>query len=232
VCLSGSGAEGFVVAALVPAYNEERHLGVVLENVMKYVDLVILCDDGSTDGTAEVAQSLGVVVVSHKVNRGYGAALSSLFAEASRLNVDVGVTLDADGQHRPVFIPSMVGELLVENLDAVIGSRFLEGEGSAPRIKRWGVKTLNVLLRLGVGLRLSDCQSGFRAYGRRALHGLELRESGMGVSTEILLECVRRGLKVGEVPVSVSGYDDVGLLDLLRHGWDVYSSTLRYMLFR
>ena len=226
---SGTGGEGFVVAALVPAFNEEEHLGEVLDNVLRFVDVVVLCDDGSTDGTAEVARSHGVDVVRHGVNLGYGAALRSLFAEAVRLNVDVAVTLDADGQHRPEFIPGMVGELLVENLDVVIGSRFLDGDGSVPWVKRLGVKALNVLLGLGMGLRLSDCQSGFRAYGRRALRCLELHESGMGVSTEILVKCVRSGLRIGEIPVSVTGYEDVGFVDLIRHGLDVYGSTLRHV---
>jgi glycosyltransferase involved in cell wall biosynthesis len=180
--MGASGGEGFVVAALVPAFNEESHLREVLRNALRFVDVVLLCDDGSTDGTAELARSMGVDVVKHAENLGYGAALRSLFAEALRLNVDVAVTLDADGQHRPEYIPAMVGELLVENLDLVIGSRFLDGEGSAPRVKRWGVEALNVLLWLGAGLRLSDCQSGFRVYGRRALRCLDLHESGMVIT--------------------------------------------------
>ena len=148
------------------------------------------------DLTGEIAGGLGAVVVGHERNMGYGASLRSLFTEALGLGADVVVTLDGDGQHDPAEIPRLVERLEAGDVDIVIGSRFLEGGGSeAPGWRRAGIRLITGLAS-NDRLRLTDAQSGFRAYNRRALESLVLTEEGMGVSTEILLKAEENGLRV------------------------------------
>ena len=119
-----------VVAACIPAFNEEATIARVVLLAERYVDQVFVCDDGSTDMTGIIAEALGAVVVLHEANLGYEAALLSLFEEAVKRGVDVVVTLDADGQDDPSEIPKLLERLNVGDVDLVVGSRFLEGGGS------------------------------------------------------------------------------------------------------
>ncbi len=194
-------------AALIPAYNEESRIAPVILKAKKYVDIVIVCDDGSTDLTGEISRSLGAYVVRHERNMGYGAALRTLFSEAIRRGVDIAVTLDADGQHDPDFIPRLIEPIEEGNADLVIGSRFIKG-GSAPGIssfRKLALTSLNFLGRKATKLGVSDTQSGMRAYSRQALEvALEAMERGMAVSLGILKEISEAGLRVKEVPIKVS----------------------------
>ncbi len=194
-------------AALIPAYNEESRIAPVILKARKHVDLVIVCDDGSSDMTSEVAKDLGAVVVKHPKNMGYGAALRTLFLEALRRNVDVAVTLDADGQHDPGFIPSLVEPIERGEADVVIGSRFMQG-GGAPGmspLRRLALRFLNWFGRKAVNLDIRDTQSGMRAYSKRALEvAADAMERGMAVSYGILKELAKAGLRVKEVPITVT----------------------------
>jgi glycosyltransferase involved in cell wall biosynthesis len=219
-----------LVVALVPAYNEESHIASVLSRLMRQVDMVIVCDDGSTDLTGEIAEAMGATVVRHDHNMGYGAALRSLFKAALEIGADVAVTIDADGQHDPGEVGVLV-EAMDEGYDVVIGSRFLAGDDS--KVPGWRKRGIDVITRLsGNGARVSDSQSGFRAYSRGALESLRLSEDGMGVSTEILLKAGEVGLKVGEVPVSVRYLADSSTYNPLVHGFGVLFSTIRYLSMR
>ncbi len=194
-------------AALIPAYNEESRIAPVILKARRHVDIVIVCDDGSSDMTSEVAKDLGAVVVRHERNMGYGAALRTLFLEALRRDVDVAVTLDADGQHDPDFIPALIEPVERGEADVVIGSRFVEG-GSAPGmspLRRIALRFLNWVGRRAVKLDVEDTQSGMRAYSRKALEvAADAMERGMAVSYGILREIGRAGLRVMEVPITVN----------------------------
>ena len=194
-------------AALIPAYNEESRIAPVILKARRHVDIVIVCDDGSSDMTSEVARDLGAVVVRHERNMGYGAALRTLFLEALRRDVDVAVTLDADGQHDPDFIPALIEPVERGEADVVIGSRFVEG-GSAPGmspLRRIALRFLNWVGRRAVKLDVRDTQSGMRAYSRKALEvAADAMERGMAVSYGILKEISGAGLKVIEVPITVN----------------------------
>jgi len=185
----GRSLKPFVVAA-IPAYDEEKTIARVVLEAQRFVDKVVVCDDGSRDMTAEIAERLGADVVRHERNFGYGAALQSLFKRARELGADVMVTLDGDGQHDSSEIPLLAELVLEGKADVVIGSRFL---GDLKKMTKLSGATSNY----GV----SDAESGFRAYGRKALEGLSLFEDGMGVSVEVLMEAKKRGLTVVEVPV-------------------------------
>jgi len=191
------------IVAVIPAYNEERTIASVILSAEKYVDRVIVCDDGSTDMTGVIARRLGAELVRHESKHGYGAALQSLFKRARAFDADVMVTLDGDGQHDPNEIPMLVELVLERKADVVIGSRFLgdiEKMNDIPRYRRYGIMVITKLTKVASKSRISDAQSGFRAYGRKALKSLRLHENGMGASVEVLMEAKTKGLTVVEVP--------------------------------
>jgi len=192
-----------LIVAGIPAYNEEKTIGRVVLQAQRWANKVVVCDDGSKDMTADIAEKLGVNIVKHERNMGYGAALQSLFRRARELDADILVTLDGDGQHNPSDIPVFIKPLLEEKADIVIGSRFLHGEGAKriPLYRQVGIKAITRLTVAASNCGVSDAQNGFRAYGRRALERLKFYERGMGVSVEILLKAKEQYLKVIEVPV-------------------------------
>jgi len=193
----------FVVVA-IPAYNEEKTIAKVILQAQKHADSVIVCDDGSSDMTAEIAERLGAEVIRHERNMGYGAALQSLFRRALELNADVLVTLVADGLHDPSEVPNVVKPVVKGKADVVIGSRFVDANGTAemPGYRQFGAKIISKLVNGHSKKRVSDAQSGFRAYNRKALECLNLVEAGMGASVEILFEANKHDLKICEVSSS------------------------------
>ena len=142
------------VVAGLPMYNEEETIGTVITNVLEHVDEVICVDDGSSDSSARIAEACGAIVHRHRVNRGYGGALKSLFAKAREMNADCLVILDSDGQHNTEDIPNMLEPILSEEADFVIGSRFVEGGGSEemPAYRRLGIKVITAASNLSLSL--------------------------------------------------------------------------------
>jgi len=228
--LKRSAASSFVVVG-IPAFNEEHTIAGVVLKAQRYAHKVLVCDDGSTDMTGEIAESLGAEVIRHERNLGYGAALRSLFNRAREVGADVLVTLDADGQHDPCEIPNVVEAVVDGGADIAIGSRFAEEHlaRGMPWYRRAGVKLITRLTNDVAKYGVRDAQSGFRAYGRRALETLGLTENGMGASVEVLLETRRLGLRVREVPASCR-YDRElkgSTRHPIIHGFDVVMAILR-----
>ena len=220
------------VIACIPALNEEKNIGGVIVRALKCVDRVVVCDDGSSDLTGDIAKGLGAVVVRHERNMGYGAALKSSFQEALRLGADIVVTLDGDGQHDPREIPGLVRRLEKGDADIVIGSRFVEGGGSeAPSWRENGIRFISSLVSTD-GLNVTDAQSGFRAYNREALETFSLTEDGMGASTEILLKSEDMGFSVVEVPINISYDEDSSTHNPIVQGFSVVLSTVKHMSIR
>src|SRR5581483_4217625 len=120
-------ATGPRILVCIPAYNEAANIASIIERAANYASEVIVYDDGSADNTAEVAKHAGAIVISDPRNRGYGAAISTLFSAARERNVDIMVTLDSDGQHNPDEIPQIIEPLFNRGTDIVIGSRYLVG---------------------------------------------------------------------------------------------------------
>lgn len=143
-----------------------------------------MIDDGSTDGTVVRAREAGTTVIEHEHNRGYGAALRTAFEEGNRRNADHLVVLDGDGQHDPADIPRLVAKQERGDAEKVIGSRFVDGrEDTIPLYRRLGIRAINLLTNvsfgtMSAGLRISDTQSGFRAYDTRAIRSLATTPSG------------------------------------------------------
>jgi len=177
------------------------------------VDEVLVVDDGSTDDTVEVATAAGAVVVSHEVNKGYGAAIRTCFNYARENNFDVMVILDGDGQHDPSCIPDFINVMKTSEADVVIGSRFLVKNklSPIPRYRIAGMKVLNLFTRLH-GIKTTDSQSGYRAYSRRAIEKIKITNPDMGVGSEILTQVKKFSLKLVEIPITVRYDIDGGTL--------------------
>jgi glycosyltransferase involved in cell wall biosynthesis len=161
----------------------------------------VVVDDGSTDGTADVARSLGAVVVRHETNRGLGAALRSGLAEARELDARVAVYLDADAEYDPAEASRLLVPIEAGEADYVIGSRFqgsVEGMTAARRIAN---HAFSLLLSLLCGRRISDGQSGFRAFDRRALDVAEIVHD-YNYAQVLTMDLLHKGMRLGQVPVT------------------------------
>ena len=213
----------------IPAYNEESYIQDVIEKSLPYADKVIVCDDGSTDDTKNVAKQAGAVVLSHKKNQGYGAAISTLFDYARKENAQIMVTIDGDSQHDPNQIPLLIDALTTHNVDVVIGSRFLDDSTKASGYRKTGIKIITSASNYGTNFKVSDSQSGFRAYSKNAIDAIHPSEQGMSVSTEILLKISNKGLSVAEVSITVSYDGDTSEQHSVPHGISVLMNTLKYV---
>jgi len=222
------------VVACIPAYDEERSIGSVVVRATKYVDKIIVCDDGSEDLTADIAEGLGAVVVKHERNLGKGVALRTAFRCAKGLEPDVVVMLDGDGQHDPGEIPRLVEPIVGGGVDMVVGSRFVEGSRvDAPFYRRLGLRLFNALSGRSGDSGVSDTQSGFRAFSAGALDVvLACEVEGYGVETEQLALAHRSGLRVVEVPVTIRyrGLGNTSKKNPAYHGFELVDTVLRLVV--
>ena len=214
--------------ACIPAYNEENNIADVVEKSKPHVDRVIVCDDGSTDNTAKIARDAGAIVIKQS-NQGYGAAIASLFDYSRKEGAQIMVTLDGDGQHNPEQIPLLVDTITTHNVDVAIGSRFLDESTTAPGYRKTGIKIITSASNYGTNFKVSDSQSGFRAYSKDAIDAIHPTEQGMSVSTEILLKISNKGLSIAEVPITVSYEGDTSSQHSVSHGVGVLANTIKYV---
>ena len=196
------------IIAGLPMYNEEETIGTIVTKVLDYVDEVVCVDDGSSDSSARIAESCGAIVHRHRVNRGYGGALKSLFAKAREMNADALIILDSDGQHEPSDIPKLLRPILDGEAEFVIGSRFVDGGGSEdmPAYRRLGIKVITAASNLSSDLEIQDTQSGFRAFSKLAIERLRFDSEGMELSLEMLEDAHEKDLTIQEIP-TVIRYD-------------------------
>lgn len=190
------------IAVGIPAYNEEPFISEIIRKAKKYTDEVIVVDDGSTDNTARVAEATGGHVIKHNRRQGAGGATKTCFEAVKARNVDILITLDGDNQHNPDEISDFITSIVRDKADLVIGSRFINGHDNVPRFRRFGIAVITWLFNVGSEVKISDAQSCFRAYGRKALDSLIITESGFGFSVELLEEARRKGFYITEIPVS------------------------------
>lgn len=220
-------------AVLVPAFNEERTIAKVVIMAKKYADHVIICDDGSDDMTGEIARSLGAEVIRHDHNRGYGAALSTLFNKARQLGADIVITLDGDGQHDPAYINEVIEPIASNEADLVVGTRFYgRTTFGIPIWRKVAILIVNRLTLAATGKKFSDTQSGMRAYKTKILSAVLPIETGMGASTEILVRASNAGLRVKEVGVPISYVGSKSTHNPVSQGLDVVGSTLKHLSIR
>ena len=212
----------------IPAYNEEKNIAKIITKLKKITDSIIVCDDGSSDMTSEIAKNLGVIVISHKKNMGYGAAIRTIFEKSAEIGSDILVTFDADGQHRIEDVSRVLHPLENSEADIVIGSRFLGKQSNVPNYRKLGIKVITQVTNSSIKTKLTDSQSGFRAYSKQVLSKISLSEIGMGISTEILIKASSEGLRITEVPITILYSGDTSTHNPVSHGTSVLFSTIKF----
>lgn len=219
------------VFALIPALNAQKSIGGVVKETRRYVDTVVVIDDGSTDRTGDAARESGATVLRHEVNRGKGASLKTGFAYAVENGYDGVITLDADGQHLPSEIPKILGAHEESGADLVIGGRshlfgeMLPRRRMANRFSAWAIAK-------AAGTRVTDSQSGFRFYSTKLLRAVRLRTNGFDMESEVIVRAGRGGFKILTTPISLGFIDGIStshykpLKDTLRIAWTVFRARL------
>ncbi len=213
----------------IPAFNEEKNIAVLIIQLKKIADKIIVCNDGSTDLTSKIAEGLGATVINHEKNLGYGAAIRSIFLKSKDLDGDILVTFDADGQHRIEDINRVINPIINGESDLVIGSRFLdESAKEVPRYRKAGIKLITKITNATIKKQLTDSQSGFRAYSKKVLNELNPSELGMGISTEILIKASAKNFRISEVPIKIVYDGDTSTHNPISHGSSVLLSTIKF----
>jgi glycosyltransferase involved in cell wall biosynthesis len=192
------------IAAIIPAYQAAPSIGDVVRGTLEILPEVLVVDDGSTDGTAEVARRAGARVISHPVNRGKGAALSTGFRDLFGRGFEAVLTLDADGQHLPSEIPKVLAAQ--GEGDLILGVRdHLFGEMST--VRRLSNRLSSQAISFAAGQRLSDIQTGFRLYSKRLIDTVGFPEARFEAESAVVVRAARRGFRVVTVPVHL-GFAD------------------------
>jgi glycosyltransferase involved in cell wall biosynthesis len=227
------------VAVVMPAYNAEKTLARTYADIPKdAVDDVILVDDCSTDRTVEEARRLGLHVVEHPKNRGYGANQKTCYRTALERGADIVVMVHPDHQYDPTVIPHLIEPLLHGRCDAVFGSRMLGGrpiQGGMPKWKYLGNIFLTAVENATFLIYLTEYHSGFRAYSRRYLEALDLERNSDGFvfDTEIIAQAMARGLTIREIPIETRYFDEasqIAFLPSVRYGFAILKTMLLYKL--
>lgn len=216
------------IAVILPAYNEEVSIGSVVLLARRYADRVIVVDDGSSDRTAEIAAIAGAEVIVHSPNLGKGMAFKTGFAAAE--GADIIVTMDSDGQHNPADIPKLVAPILEGVADMVNGSRYLNGHDTdTPAYRRIGQTILDKATVVNSGIKITDSQSGFRAFSASIMDVFRFNAQGMAIESEMLADAGRYGLRVKEVPIGVRYDVDGSTENPVKHGLTVLLKIIKDM---
>jgi len=213
------------VVVVIPAYNEGRDIGSVILRMTRYPIKIIVVDDGSTDDTAMIAEAAGARVIRLKKNQGKGAALNAGFHEGRLLDPDVIVTFDGDGQHLAQDFPAVIQPVLDGQADIVIGSRYLQPTSQVPRHRVLGHLFFNLLTNFGSGVSVTDSQSGYRAFSRRAYNADIFHSTNFTVEAEMQFLAREHCLRVAEVPITIR-YDDKPKRSVLGQGRMVLNGIL------
>jgi len=218
------------ITVVIPAYNEEKTIRQVVEGAKKHATEVLVVDDGSEDATTQMAISVGAMVIRIPRNQGKGSALSIGLTTAALNGSNVIVCLDGDGQHDPKDIPMLVEPIAAGRAQMVIGSRFLDAHSRSqiPAYRRVGQGVLTIATNLGSTVKITDSQSGYRAFSKEALMVFDYAEAGMGIESEMVRSAVRSGLRIEEVSIAAK-YDGLMTSTLKpgTHGMSVLGSVLR-----
>jgi glycosyltransferase involved in cell wall biosynthesis len=213
----------------IPAYNEEKNIAKIIVKLQNITNKIIVCNDGSTDLTSKIANKMGAIVINHPKNLGYGAAIKSLFSKARELDADVLITFDADGQHRIEDINKVLEPIEHNNADIVIGSRFLDKKMKIPAYRKFGINAITKMSNITTKKKITDSQSGFRAYNKKSLQEIIPSDNGMGVSTEILIKANKKSLRVIEVPIIILYEGETSTHNPMSHGISVMLSTMKFI---
>lgn len=218
------------VAVLLPAYNEEVSIASMVLLSLQYADEVIVIDDGSSDRTSEVSRLAGATVLSHTTNKGKGAALKTGFKYAQ--DYDIIVTIDADGQHNPSEIPDVIKPIMEDRADIVNGSRYIAGKDTTtPTYRRVGQTVLDNATYLASGVKLTDTQSGFRAFSSKSIECFNFDPNGFGIESDMLIEASVNKLRIVEVEITVRYDVNTTTDNPIVQGFSVLMRILELMRF-
>lgn len=218
------------VAVLLPAYNEEVSIASMILLSLQYADEVIVIDDGSSDRTSEVSRLAGATVLSHTTNKGKGAALKTGFKYAQ--DYDIIVTIDADGQHNPSEIPDVIKPIMEDKADIVNGSRYIAGKDTTtPTYRRVGQTVLDNATYLASGVKLTDTQSGFRAFSSKSIEYFNFDPNGFGIESDMLIEASVNKLRIVEVEITVRYDVNTTTDNPIVQGFSVLMRILELMRF-
>jgi len=213
----------------IPAYNEEKNIAKMIVKLKKISDEIIVCNDGSSDLTSEIAKNLGVIVIDHENNLGYGAGINSIIKKAKEIDTDILVTFDADGQHRVEDVKKVIEPIKNGDADLVIGSRFLsKTKEKIPEYRKIGINIITKVTNAGLKKKITDSQSGFRAYSKDLISKLDISDMGMGISTEILIKTNSLGFRITEIPITILYEGKTSTQNPISHGTSVLFSTIKY----
>ncbi|MDO5851720.1 MAG: glycosyltransferase family 2 protein [Methanobacteriaceae archaeon] len=216
------------IAVLLPAYNEEKTIEDIVLKCLKYVDKVFVINDGSIDNTSELASRSGAEVLDYNVNHGKGSALRAGFSKAK--DYDIIITIDADGQHDPDEIPIIIKPIQDGVADIVNGSRYLKGnDRNTPKYRRLGQIVLDTLTNLSSGIKLTDTQSGFRAFSNKILDVFKFEKDGFGIESEMIIDAANNNIRITEVEISVKYDVDSSTDNPITHGFSVLIKILSDM---
>ena len=215
------------ILTCIPAFNEGKVIDEVIKKCLKFSDQVVVCDDGSTDDTYEIADAAGAHVIRHDVNIGKGEALRTLFKFAIHSKNDIIVTIDGDGQFLPEEIPKLVSDIEEKKSDIVIGYRF-DDATDMPNYRRFGNKMLDKMANMVTELSVSDTQSGYRAYSKDIIGKLNFNIKGFGADVEILIDAANKGFRISEQKVTViyNTGSDTSTKNPISHAGEVVTTIL------
>jgi len=216
------------VVCVIPAFEEEATIGQIVEAASGHCDSVLVVDDCSGDRTGDVSRRAKAVVVRHILRLGAGGALSTGFKVALKTDCDVVVTMDGDGQHDPHEIPSLIDPILKDQADIVVGSRFLKERRDMPFDKRLGNRLLSEATSLAASMKITDSQSGFRAYRRKVLDYVMHRSMDYRWASEILIAAARADFRIKEVPITTIYVRNRRRGANIRDGLRILFSTARH----
>ena len=213
----------------IPAFNEEKNIAKMIVKLKKIYDEIIVCNDGSTDLTGEIAENLGVIVINHKQNLGYGAGINSIIKKSKEIDTDILVTFDADGQHKVEDVKKVIEPIKNGDADLVIGSSFLsKTKEKIPEYRKIGINIITKVTNAGLKKKITDSQSGFRAYSKDLISKLDISDMGMGISTEILIKTNSLGFRIAEIPITILYEGKTSTQNPISHGTSVLFSTIKY----
>ena len=229
------------VTVVLPAYNAAETLKRTMDDIPPGVaDEVLLVDDQSRDDTVAMARELGLLVVVHPKNIGYGGNQKTCYAWALERGADVVVMLHPDYQYDPKVVPELIQPILEGRADAVFGSRMMKGgalEGGMPLWKHNANILLTAIENVVLSTYLTEYHSGFRAYSRRALERVAFKKNSDGFvfDTEIIVQLLIHGFKIEEIPIKTRYFDEastIGVLPSVRYGFAILWTLFKFFLHR
>ena len=231
--------QGKKIIVVMPAYNAEKTLRITFDELPhEYIDEVILVDDASRDHTVHIARELGIKTFLHPLNQGYGANQKTCYQEALNQGADIVVMIHPDYQYSPKLVTAMASMVASDHYDVVLGSRILVGgalKGSMPTYKYIANRFLTLIENILLGVKLSEYHTGFRAYSRRVLETLPLKNNSNDFvfDNELLVQSIYFGFQIGEISCPTKYFPDASSINFLRsvkYGIEVLATSIKYVL--